>query len=247
MQLTAAEIKDLKKLKDKKYRRETGLFLVEGDKFCFDLLDTNIVIDKTITTSSDIDKRFPNVVTISEKIMLALATTKTPQNIICICKMKYCEEIDSIGNSLILDNLQDPGNVGTLIRTALSFGFKDIYLINSVDVYSEKLIRSSAGTIFKARLHNVTFESLKVNKERIADKFIIADMNGDNLSEIYLPKSRKAVIIGNEGNGVSKEFYDIADTIISIPMENKIESLNAGVAGSIIMYKLREGEQHVRT
>lgn len=230
--LTNVEIKNLK---DKKYRKNHGLFMVEGDKFCADLLYTDIQIVYTITSLKDLDG-FPNIVVVSDKLLSSISTTKTNQNIICICKIKKFE-LASIGNALILDNLQDPGNVGTLVRSALAFGFKDIYLVGGADVYSEKVIRASAGTILKARLHIVDFETIKNNKNLIAESFLIADMDGENINT-FKTKSKVAVVIGNEGQGVSDEFITLADKTISIPMENEIESLNAGVAGSIIMQKI---------
>jgi len=229
---------DIKNLKDKKYRKENSLFMVEGDKFCKDLLQTDIEIVYTITSNKNL-KGFPNIEVVSEKMLSSLATTKTNQDIVCICKVKSYG-IESVGNSLILDNLQDPGNVGTLIRSALAFGFKDVYLIEGVDPFNEKVIRSTAGNILKIRLHNVTREEIQTNKAKIAKNFIVADMKGESINQICLPKSRIAVIIGNEGQGVSQFMKNMADTIISIPMSSEVESLNAGVAGSIIMQKLGE-------
>lgn len=235
MNLTNLEIKQLK---DKKYRKENDLFMVEGDKFCKDLLNSDIEIVYTISTSKDL-KGFPNLCVVSDKQMQSLATTKTCQETICIGKIKKVG-INSISNALILDNLQDPGNVGTLVRSALAFGFEDIYLVGGADPYSEKVIRSSAGTIMTARIHICNFETILKNKEKIAENFIVADMFGESIDQIHLPKKRFAVIIGNEGQGVSKEFRNLANITVSIPMTSKVESLNAGVAGSIIMQKFKE-------
>ena len=229
---------DIKNLKDKKYRRDNKLFMVEGNKFCYDLLNSDIEIVTTLTSDKNL-KGFPKIEVVSEKMLTSLATTKTNQSIICICKVKDYG-IESVGNSLILDNLQDPGNVGTLVRSALAFGFNDIYLVEGADPYSEKVIRSSAGLIMNARLHVVDFETIKQNKDKITKTFMVADMDGDNINQIRLPKGKVAVIIGNEGQGVSDKFLNLADKTISIPMASKVESLNAGVAGSIIMQKLSE-------
>ena len=227
---------DIKNLKDKKFRKQNNLFMVEGDKFCKDLLSANVEIVHTITSNKNL-AGFPNICVVSEKQLASLATTKTCQETICICKIKSFE-LASIGNSLILDNLQDPGNVGTLVRSALAFGFDDVYVVGGADPYSEKVIRSSAGTILNCRLHVCDFQTIKQNKESIAKNFIVADMFGESIDKIRLPKTRFAVIIGNEGQGVSKEFRELANLKISIPMTPKVESLNAGVAGSIIMQKL---------
>lgn len=235
MELTKQEIKNLK---DKKFRKENSLFIVEGDKFCKDLLNSNIEIIKTITTNKNL-KDFPNICNVSEKVLNSLATTKTPQTIICVCKIKK-HSIKSVGNSLVLDNLQDPGNVGTLIRSAVAFNFFDIYLIGGADPYSEKVIRSSAGTILRANLHLLDFETFNSNLSNIADNFLVADMCGETINKIHLPKNRIAVIIGNEGNGVGAELRSVATHTVSIPMNSAVESLNAGVAGSIIMQKIGE-------
>jgi len=233
--ITSAEIKNLK---DKKYRKQHSLFMVEWEKFCADILRAGVEIVYTITTNSKLSV-YPNICVVSDKHLASLATTKTNQNIICICKKREVE-INSVGNALILDALQDPGNVGTLIRSAMAFGFEDVYLNDCADVYGEKVIRSSAGLSLTARLHVVDYNAIKQNKIRIADLFLVADMNGENINKIRLPKKRIAVIIGNEGNGVSEGFLKLADNVVSIPMSGKVESLNAGVAGSIIMQKLSE-------
>lgn len=229
---------DIKNLKDKKFKKDNKLFIVEGNKFCHDLLNSDIEIILTLTTEKEL-KDFPNIEIVSEKMLSNLATTKTNQSIICVCKIKEFK-IDSVGNSLILDNLQDPGNVGTLIRSALAFGFKDIYLVGGADAFSEKVIRSSAGTILKSRLHIVDFETIKNEANKIADYFAVAHMFGDSINEIHLPNKRIAVIIGNEGQGVSEDFMKLANIKLAIPMCEGVESLNAGVAGSIIMQKLGE-------
>ena len=235
MNLTNADIKDLK---DKRYRREHGLFMIEGDKFCRDLLATDIEIVYTITSNRDL-KGFPNIEVVSDKMLSSLATTKTSQTIVCICRVKGYPVV-SVGNSIILDRVQDPGNVGTLIRSAMAFGYSDIYLIDCADAYSEKVLRSSVGTALSARLHMVSHEDIVAHKDDIADIFMVADMLGERLGDIQLPKGRFSVIIGNEGQGVSEAMRSLANLSVSIPMSGNVESLNAGVAGSIIMQRLSE-------
>ncbi len=226
---------EIKNLKDKKFRKQNGLFMVEGDKFCRDLLATDIKIAYTFTSKKDLDG-FPNVVYVSDKVLSSIATTKNNQDIICICKIRDYG-IESMGNSLILDNIQDPGNVGTLIRSALAFGFEDIYVIDGADVFGEKVVRSSAGQIMQVRLHICDYETIKQNKDKISNEFLVADMSGEDVNRIRSSNSKIAVIVGNEGNGVSDEMLSIADKVVAIPMSEKVESLNVGVAGSIIMQK----------
>ena len=236
MELTNAEIKLIKKLKDKKYRKSENLFLVEGKKAVDELLKSNFEIKYTISSSPN-NYNYPNFCQVDYAILKSIATTETPQDIVCVVAIPSNINELPKGNSLVLDNLQDPGNVGTLIRTAVAFNFKDIYLIDCADVFSEKVIRASMGAIFKAHLHIVDFEFVKNNKLSICDKLIGTDMSSTSLKDIAC-KGKTALVIGNEGNGVSKELLDLCDYKVTIPMANSVESLNAGVAGSILMYEI---------
>ena len=235
MELTKNQIKELK---DKKFRKEHDLYFVEGQKFCRDLLKSDVDIMYTITTNKNL-KNFPNIVVVDERTLNSLATTVTPQDVICVCVKKFKENKPN-GNSLILDRIQDPGNVGTLIRSALAFDFNDIYLIDSADAYNEKVIRSSVGAVLSANIHKISLEDLIKEKDEIAENFIVADMVGEKLKDFKKKRGRTALIVGNEGAGVCDELINISNIKLSIPMTNKIESLNAGVAGSIIMQKIFE-------
>ncbi len=229
---------ELKNLRDKTFRRESGIFLVEGEKFCRDLNRQGVEIVYTLTSDRGLID-FPNIVYLTSKEIKILSTTKTNQDTLCVCKIKdfaYPAE----GNSLILDTLQDPGNVGTLIRSAVAFGYRDIYLIDCAFPYSEKVIRSSAGTILQARIHITTYAELIERQHEVAPNFIVAVMSGEPIAKIRLPKGNFAVIIGNEGQGVSSKLMPLAKIRLAIPMSSQVESLNAGVAGSIIMQRLSE-------
>ena len=243
MRLTNTEIKFIKKLKDKKYRKSEGLFLVEGGKLCEEVLNSNYKINRTITSNEFKYNDFPNVCIVDYDVIKAISTTDTPQDIICVCEIpKNDKEVEPKGNSLILDNLQDPGNIGTLIRSAMAFGFDDIYFIDCPDIYSEKVVRASMGGIFKINAHITTRQDLIKNKDKICDKLISTSLNADILGKNRLPKCRFGAIIGNEGNGVSTELIQASDLAVKIPMTGKVESLNAGVAGSILMYEMFKGE-----
>lgn len=236
MRLTANETKYLKKLKDKKYRKAEQLFLVEGTKLCEELKKSDYEIVKTISSTLEF-KDYPNFVLADEEVVSSLATTKTPQKIVCIAKIKDTLESFPRGNSLILDNLQDPGNIGTLIRSASAFNFNDIYFINCADIYSEKVVRGSMGAIFKIKPHIATKEYVLKNKAKICDVLVGTDMKSKN-DLAFLDKKRLSVVVGNEGNGVDKEILNHCDSLVTLKMSNDVESLNAGVAGSIIMYEI---------
>lgn len=243
MKLTNAEIKFIKKLKDKKYRKLEGLFLVEGGKLCEEVLDSSYKINRTITSNEFKYNDFPNVCIVDYDVIKTISTMDTPQDIICVCEIPSDEDKNvPVGNSLILDNLQDPGNIGTLIRSAIAFGFNDIYFIDCPDIYSEKVVRSSMGGIFKINAHIISRQELIQNKAKICDILLSTTLNADILGKNRLPKQRIGVIIGNEGNGISAELIQASDMAVKIPMTENIESLNAGVAGSILMFEIFKGE-----
>ncbi len=236
MELTSGEIKKIKKLKDKKYRKSENLFLAEGKKSCEELLKSNYQIEYTLA-STDEYQDYPNFCLIPYEILKQIATTTTPQDVVCVVKIPKLLDDPPTGNSLVLDNVQDPGNVGTLIRSALAFGFTDIYFINCADIFGEKVIRSSMGNIFNIKPHVVDFEYIEQNKKVICDKMIGTNMSSKNLKEIDT-NGRITLVVGNEGNGVSQKMLSICDEIATIPMDNGVESLNVGIAGSIAMYEI---------
>ncbi len=240
--LTNIEIKYLKKLNNKKYRKSEGLFLVEGTKLCEEVLNSNYEIKFTITSNEFKYNDFPNVTVVDYDSLKSICTTVTPQDIVCVVYVPKFEMGYPKGNSLILDNLQDPGNIGTLIRSAMAFGFNDIYFIDCPDIYSEKVVRGSMGGVFKINPHIVTRDYLINNKSKICDILLSTSLKGELLGQKCLPKKRIGVIIGNEGNGVSAELIQASDMAIKIPMTDRVESLNAGVAGSILMYEIFKGE-----
>ena len=176
---------------------------------------------------------------VSEDVFSKICDTKSPQGIVAVVEFhnKKPDKIES--NFLVLENVQDPGNVGTIIRSASGTSFKDIFLIDCVNIFNQKVIRSTMGGIFKENLFS--FKSLDEFLEFFKDKeypLLVADMDGENLFEMKKMKEPFGVVIGNEGNGVSKQLKNLATKSISIPMKNGLESLNAGVSCSIITYFL---------
>ena len=243
MRLTNNEIKLIKKLKDKKYRKSEGLFLVEGSKICEELLNSNYEIKYTITSNEFKYNDYPNVCVVDYDVIQSISTMDTPQDIVCVVYIPHQECGVPNGNSLILDGLQDPGNIGTLIRSAMAFGFDNIYFIDCPDIYSEKVVRSSMGGIFKINAHIVSRQEVIDSKREICDIMLSTTLNGEELGKNCLPKGRIGVIIGNEGNGVSADLISACDKAITLPMTDKVESLNAGVAGSIMMFEIFKGEK----
>lgn len=229
------KIKELKKLKEKKYRDQTNLFLVEGYHLVNEAYNSKILKEVIILENTDISLDIP-VSYATKEVLATLSDTKTPQNIIGVCsKLEKKEQGNKI---IILDDIQDPGNLGTIIRSAVAFNFDTIILSkNSVDLYNPKVIRSSQGMIFKI---NIMREELNSFVNNIKDEYQIltTDVNeGKNIKTIEKRK-KICIIMGNEGNGVSDELTNLAHEKIYIPISSNCESLNVGVATSILLYEL---------
>ena len=137
---------------------------------------------------------------------------------------------------MILDNIQNPDNFGAIMRTALATNFKQIFVINSVDEYNSKVLRASMGNQFKLNIVHINYEDVK-NLFLSADLFVMS-MEGENLFKIKYISKNTGFVIGNEGNGVSLQMRKKIKNTLSIPMENGIESLNASVSASIVMYHI---------
>lgn len=234
-------IKSLNKLKIKKYRDEKQLFLIEG----YHLIEMakNSLQEILVSNENDL-KIFPEIehILVSNEIINKLALTQNPQGIIGVAKTNKNKGIEG-DNVLLLDNIQDPGNVGTLIRSALAFNFSTIIMsYDSVDIYNDKVIRATQGSIFE---ENIVYSDLIVAIERLRkDGYKIYGSslkNSKNISEFSFKKEKIAIILGNEGQGINSKILEITDDNILIPMSGKIESLNVGVAGSIIMAKIFKG------
>lgn len=232
-----SKIKELKKLQNKKYRDETNMFLVETmhlvkEAYDSGYLDELLVLESS-TFSLDVKTNY-----ISENVLKNLSLMPSPSEVIGICKKR--EEKLNGNKILILDDIQDPGNLGTIIRSSVAFGVSTIVLSKGcADVYSDKVIRASQGMIFKVNIIRSDIKEV-VNKLK-AEDYKILGTKVDGGKEIKsVSKSEKfAIIMGNEGNGVSKEILNMCDEYIYIPMNKNCESLNVGVATSIILYELR--------
>lgn len=234
-------IKLANQIKEKKYSRENKLCLVETIKLVSQLylkkLITHILV---IQEKYDLVKNYTNakIEIISHNIAEYLTDTSTTDGVFGICKIDTTKNIN-YSKSLILDNIQDPANIGAIIRSACAFGYDTIFAINTVYPYSYKCIRSSMGYIFEVNYIDINYEELKKIKSENNIQIISADMDGEILDIMNKPTSNYAIVIGNEGRGISREITAISDKFVSIPMENNVESLNASVSASIIMYLLK--------
>lgn len=234
--ISNSKIQEIKKLfASKADRYACGKFVAEGINIVKDIPEELILslfmTEETFKRQEKIVAKSQNIYIVSQKVMDSISDTKTPSGVIAICEMKNL--VADSDKCVVLDNLQDPGNAGTIIRTAVACGVSTIYCYGDcVDLYSPKVVRSSMGGIFFVNVKKLQF------KEQLNCELFALDMAGENLFEMKDVPQKFALLVGNESRGVSKEMREWADKIISLPMSEKMESLNAGVSLSIALYQL---------
>lgn len=221
------------KLKMKKYRDIEHLFIVESEHLVSEALKKGIV--KEIITTEEKEYEVPTY-NVSTEIMKRISTLITPSKVMAVCE--YLMPDDIKGNILLLDHIQDPGNLGTIIRSAVAFNFSTIIVSeDTVDFYNDKVIRSSEGMIFNINLVKDDLLSIiPVLKEKGYKIYGTDVKKGKNIKTI--DNKECAIIIGSEGKGMSIEVKELCDDFIYINMSKTCESLNAAVASSIIMYEV---------
>lgn len=224
-----------------KKEKNEYLFL-EGEKQLYEAVINNSQIEKVFVLNDKYEsfadkfsKLIEKTIVVSLNVIEKLSSTKTPQGIIAIVKFPSLKVRKPKGNYLVLDNIQDPGNMGTIIRSAVGADFLDIYSINSVDFRNDKVVRSTMGNIFKVNIFQLSNEEFINNFNNWKLPLYSADFGGENIFE-FKPEQQYGIVIGNEGNGVSDEISNICTKKVTIPMKNNLESLNAGVSSAIIMY-----------
>ena len=236
-------IKEIKKLKEKKFRKDK--FIVEGIKMVKEAINEKASIDKIVFCNLELENEIENLnnykfVEVSGKVFKELTDVVTPQGVLAVInKRNDNKKIDTTSDYLLaLDNLQDPGNLGTIIRTADAANLKQIIVSkDTVDAYSPKVIRSTMGAIYRVNIIEV--ENLKETLFNLKkDNFEIVTTSLQTNNSIYdIKYKNKVVVIGNEANGVEKEIQEMSDYKVKIPMLGKTESLNASVAASIMIYE----------
>lgn len=236
------KIKEIASLKDKKFRKKCKKYVVEGFKMVNEAVLECKKIDCIVGTMDGLARvktaDYP-VVEVNEIVFEYLSDAVTPQGVLAV----LFEDENSLKSPekpcILLDRVQDPGNVGTIIRTAVAAGVKDVYLLDCCDPYSPKAVRSSMSGIFFINLHFVKAEDLSTVFANTP--LIVADMGGENVFNFNPPKSW-CLVVGNEANGVSDVVQNMATHTVKIPMSPKSESLNAGISLAVTLYELTEGK-----
>ena len=220
-------------LRNKKFRDQERRFLIEGDHLINEARKQNLVIE----TISIVDKNADYFVT--KEIMEKISEQKSISYNAAV--VRFIKEDSITGNVLILDGVQDPGNLGTIIRSCIAFGVSNIILSdNSVDLYNSKVIRATEGMIFNINvLRKKLIEFIPIVKN-LGYKIVGTDVkNGINIKDIN--KENIAIVMGSEGQGLSNEVKNMCDDFVYIKMDNACESLNVGVATSILLYEVYNG------
>ena len=230
------KVKELVKLQKKKYRDLTGTFLVEGEHLVEEVFKSGLVINVICLEDYNCNYDIP-VMYVSYDVMKKISSLDTPPAIMALCRKK---DDSIIGNRIvILDNIQDPGNLGTIIRSSVSFNVDTIVLSpNSVDLYNPKVLRSTQGMFCHI---NIVYADIIETINMLHEKdFVVYGTNvvdGVDVRRVS-PSKYWALVMGNEGSGVSSEILDLCDNNLYIKMNSKVESLNVSIACSILLYEL---------
>lgn len=251
-----ARIKYIKKLiSNKSFRDEERRFVVEGLRLCLDAFVSAASIKEVYYTDA-ICKKFPEkvkelvdsserVYKVSDEILKSISETRTPQGIVCICeKLDKHFDVNTInitGKFVILEDIQDPANLGTILRTAEALGLDFVVMSrNCCDMYNAKVLRASMGAVFRVRVRSSEnlCEDIKVLRTRGAKVYAAVPENSAPPVTSVDWSSFSAVAIGNEGNGLSSELVALCDKKVTIPMLGRAESLNAGMAAGILMWEM---------
>ena len=225
---------------DRKYRNECGEFLCDGIKLFNEALVNGLEIVTVLTTAQGITAPGAEVYNVSRELLEYVSPLVSAQNIIFSCRIPEREKTLT-GHAVILENVQDPGNVGTMIRTANAVGISSFMLLGDcADLYNPKTIRAAMGAVFRQNVFTIDRKDvLELKKRRV--KIYCAYLSDESVPISEIDCSGCVFVIGNEGSGISDELLGLCDERIIIPMEPECESLNAASAATVIMWEMRGG------
>ena len=229
-----------------KERRETGVFLAEGIRLVEEgqsanwpfrfVLHDEVLNERGASLVENLKSSGVECEMVSTSVMKSLSRTESPQGILAVLNDSQIPIPDSPNFILIPDQIRDPGNLGTLLRTAAAAGVQAVLLPpETTDAFAPKVVRSGMGAHFHLAIHSMTWDEIKQNTNGL--QVFLADMNGQSCWETDL-RQPLALVIGGEADGASEQARELANQKISIPMNGNIESLNAGVAGSVLIFEV---------
>ena len=228
-------------LSSRKDRENSGLFVSDGTKLLEEAIRwegqlTTVIHTENIALSLPEDIR---EVVVPEEIMEYISPMSTPQGALFLCRLPEKTEFTPKPGMLILDGIQDPGNLGTILRTADALDVPVVLLPGCADPYSHKVVRSSMGAIFRTPVMEADFETVKTACEKANIPLAVTALRADAADIRTAPISQMAVVIGSEGQGVSKAVLEACTKYLIIPMNPHCESLNAAIAAAIVMWQMK--------
>ena len=227
----------------KKNRDKNKLFLLEGKKLLIEALNENLNIENIICTEKFVksfefrDSVLNKIIILSENLFKNLTELTNSEGVITIVNYVDDKKI-STKNIICLENVSDPGNFGTIIRTANAFGIKDILTINCVDKYNSKVLRATMGALFRTNIVDCNIDKIKELKGNGYRLISTTLSENSKFLEEFNFEGKNIVVMGNEANGVSEEMLNISNDHLKIDMDNSMESLNVSIATALIMYKI---------
>jgi len=239
--ITNQELKIFSSLKHKKFRQEHGLFLVEGYKTIEELLKSDLDIlyvlgSEQVLAETNLLNQESSVI-VNSKVLQRISNMKSASNLIAVVHTPKSKNNPITRRSILIDDIQDPGNLGTIIRTAHWFGFEQIICSeNSVDLYNHKVIQASMGAVFKIKVSYGNLEQIIPNIQQQGFRVLGTFMEGESIYDFKFT-DRDVFILGNEGKGISSKIEKIIDQKITIPNFSKgdlTESLNISIAGAVV-------------
>lgn len=251
--------KHLLKLTQKKYRRQAGLCIVEGEKIVREMVgaaehifvrkgksftsgiatdvrvNTRVSMEGNKATGMCVKGDAMREIILDDKLFDSVSGLENSSGVLAVVKIPNASEITF--PYLVLDGIQDAGNVGTIFRTAVAFGFRTIFCVDCADPWSAKVLRASSGVQFGLNIVEVREDEFRVPD---CSSLVAADLDGVEAGELGLRKGDKfGLVLGNEGKGIRSEIKRLVNKCVTLPMDRRCESLNVAVAGGILMYELR--------
>lgn len=236
-------IKETAKLLKGKYREETGLFLIEGEKGVKEAIQAGLEIKHIFVENGYLEFSGTNVIETTEAVLAKISDTKSAPKVVAVAKQPITR-LSNLKNAkriVLLENIKDAGNLGTILRTAVAFNIDGIILFGeTVDLYNPKTVRSAVGNLWKIPV--IKIDKLEVLKNQFSDFEKVVTLpkkDGVITLSAFNPKEKTLIMFGSEADGLSNELINLANTRLTIEMNQTVESLNLSVSVALIMYKLR--------
>ena len=246
------KIKELVKLQTAKGRKKAGRYLLEGEHLVEEAIKERAQIKLIVVTGNRLEdyenllvQTDVQVLVVSQDVFHKLSMTETTQGILAVVEIVKQEILPHKGRLFVLDAVQDPGNLGTIVRTADAAGFDAVVLgTGTVDLYNDKVLRSMQGSHFHIPVFQANLQEYLPKLKEKGVQVAVTALHRDSKDYTILQGAIDvAIVVGNEGQGVSDDVIDLADVVVTIPMFGKAESLNVAIASALLMYKTKETKE----